>query len=168
MLTYSIVKESSTDDKDRRELKVVQFGAKTANVVSSFGEDSHPLENMIAIYANTSEKGDNVVLGYINTNQIAAIGEKRLFSLMEDGSLSFSIHLKNDGTCEIGGDGDFAVRFNKLQEQFDQLVTDFNNHVHNTTATVGPGPTPGTITPPTVPSTADISAAKIEEIKVPG
>lgn len=167
MLTFSLVKESNIDDKDRRELKVVQFGAKTANVVSSFGEDSHPLNDMIAIYASTSEKGDNVILGYINKNQIAAIGEKRLFSLMEDGSLSFAIHLKNDGTCEIGGANDFAVRFNELKAGFDQLKSDFNDLVQayntHTNPANGSSPPPNQATP----STASIDAAKIDKIKVP-
>lgn len=166
-MNISVVKENIIK-AGRRILKVVEFGAKTGDVVAAFGDDSAPLKDMIALYAQTSESGDAVILGYLNKNQIAALGEKRIFSLKQDGSLSFAIHLKNDGTCEIGGDNDFAVRYNELETGFNQLKSDFNTFVqqynlHQHTA-------PNGASPPTTQATqsnADISQAKIETIKVP-
>ena len=76
--------------------------------------------------------------------------------------------MKNDETIEIGGDTDFMVRyselesaFNELRDDFNNLVTKFNTHVHPSPAggSTGPTPTGGT------PSTADITGAKINEIK---
>ena len=170
MISFSKVKESLIENGSRI-LKVVQFGAKTADSVSSFGDDSHPLNNMVAIYASTSEVGDNIIIGYINKNQIAALGEKRIFSLKEDGSLSFAIHLKNDQTCEIGGNADFAVRYNKLETAFNNLKTDMNNFITVFNSHVHISASPGSPNAPTLTSgaasAADITPAKIAEIKVP-
>lgn len=167
-LTFSVVKEYLLEN-GIRILKVFEFGAKTANVIAPFGDDSAALKDMIAIYGSTSNVGESIIIGYINKNQIATPGEKRIFSLDENGELSFAIHLRTDGTCEIGGAGDFAVRYNELETAFNQLksdlndlITSYNTHIHTdsvmglTTAT----PSQGT------PSVADITPAKISEIKV--
>jgi len=61
---------------------------------------------------------------------------------------------------------DFAVKFNELKAAFDQLVSDFNTHIHATTAVVGGGGATGVISPTTPPSTADISDSKVERIKL--
>lgn len=71
-----------------------------------------------------------------------------------------------DGTiAELMGNADFAVRYSELETAFNQLKSDFDNHTH-----LVPGVTSGsfsaTATAPTN-STADISGAKIDEIKVP-
>jgi len=69
--------------------------------------------------------------------------------------------------------GDNMVRFNELKTAFDQLKSDFDNHVH-TNASTGfslvdslAGAVSGSTGSPTVASTADIDPAKIEEIEVP-
>ena len=169
MISFSIVKENILNG-GKRVLKVVQFRVKTADVVGPFGEDSHPLKDMIAVYAGTAEVGDNVIIGYFNENQLAAEGEKRMFSLKPDGTLSFAIHLKNDGTCKIGGDADNAVRYSALETAFNKLKTDLNNfitsyntHIHTDSVF---GPTTATPAQAT-PSSADITPAKINEIKTP-
>jgi len=163
-ITLSLVKENIIDSF--RSLKVFQFGAKTADVAAPFGDDSAPLENMSAIFADTSNIGEPVIIGYLNKNQIATEGEKRIFSLDPDtGNISFAVHLRTDGTCEIGGDTDFMVRYSALETAFNELKDKFNTHIHTTTGTVGPTAVPGVITPPTTQSNADISGAKIEEIK---
>lgn len=167
MITFSLVKENLLES-GKRLLKVIQYGTKTADVAAAFGDDSAPLKDMIAIYANTSENGDNIIIGYLNKNQISAAGEKRIFSLKSDGSLSFAIHLKNDGTCEIGSDTDNAVRFSKLEEGFNKLRDDFNSFV-NTSYNVHSHANSGAAPPSSLgtSSTANITAAKIDEIKVP-
>ena len=168
MITFSRIKEV-TIDKGFRFLKVLQFGAKTADSVAPFGDDSHPLKDMIAIYAKTSEVSENVVIGYINKNQIAEVGEKRIFSLKEDGSLSFAIHLKNDGTVEIGGNDDNAVRFSKMQEAFDELRDDLNSHITNYNTHFHPA-TAGTTSPTasqSQPSTADVTPSRVDNVKLP-
>ena len=77
-----------------------------------------------------------------------------------------------DGTIELNGAADFAVAYNDLKTAFDQLKSDFNNLVTNFTShvhagvTVGAGSTGVTATPG-VPSTADMSGAKVSTIRVP-
>ena len=150
-------------EKSKRLLKVIQFGPKTAMNAAPFGDDSHPLKDMVAIYAKTAERGEPVILGYLNKNQIASVGEKRMFSLTPSGELSFAIHLKNDGICEIGGNVDNMIRYQPL----DTAVQAMNAHVNQelvkiATAITGVG---GTYTPQ--PLNMDISASKIESIKTP-
>lgn len=80
----------------------------------------------------------------------------------------------NSSTTEINGNADNAVRysaletaFNQLKQDYDNLVSGFNAHVH-ATAAVGP-PVPPTPVPPFIPassSTADITGSKIDEVKV--
>lgn len=145
------------------------------NEVGPFGIDSNPVKDMVAIMAPTSEIGKDVIIGYINTNQMAEVGETRLFSTDLDGVEQIFIHLKNDGNIEFGDNADNLVRFSKLKLEFDNLKNDFNSlvtaynsHVHITTATVGATAVPGIISPTTstgTPSTADISPSKIDELK---
>jgi len=166
----NFVKVISTRLKESkgRWIKVLRMGKSDVQEcveVGPFGNDSNPLKDFIAVYSPTGEIGKTAIIGYINREQLAEPGENRSYSLQSDGSLSFYTWMKNNGTMEIGGDTDFMVRFSELETGFNQFVSDFNAHTHITTATVGATPTPGVIAPPTAPSTAEISGAKIEEIK---
>lgn len=163
MITFSKVKEVLVE-AGIRVLKVTQYGAKTADVVSSFGDDSHPLKNMVAIYGETGENGENIILGYINKNQIAKEGEKRIFSLKPDGTLSFSIHLKNDGNCEIGGAEDFAIRYNKLNEALQQQLIQSLNQQLSAIAS-GISSAGGTYTPQNI--SLDLTESRVDNIKLP-
>lgn len=82
------------------------------------------------------------------------VGERRIYS--SDGvGRKATILWKNNGQLELNGKGDFAVRFSKLEEGFNQLVADFNNHSGHS---IGSTPTA---------STASIADAKIDSIEVP-
>lgn len=136
--------------------------------ISLHGFESRPVKDMVAVYAKTEHDGDDVIIGYLVKSAITKVGETRMFSTDNNGTELFSIHLKNNGTAEIGGDSDNMVRYSNLESAFNQLRTDFNslvtiynNHVHG-------NPSPGVITLPTSPaqaSTADITGARINEIK---
>jgi hypothetical protein len=79
--------------------------------------------------------------------------------------------IPTNGNIEINGDQDYAVAYNDLKTAFDQLKSDFDNFVNitynlHTHATAPPGP----ISVPSVTgssSSADMSGAKIDSIKVP-
>jgi len=158
----NVTKTISTSIKNAvRFVKFLRMGksdVQECRQIAPYGVDSAPIEGMAAIYAKTSEVGKPVIIGYVNKNQIAEAGEYRTFSTDSDGGVQFYIHLKNDGTAEIGGDTDNMVRYSELKIGFDKLKADFNAHIH--TGNMG-APT----TPPTLPSTADISNSKINEIK---
>lgn len=171
----NIVKVISTKIvSNKRLIKFLRFGKSDVqenNEVGPFGFDSNPIKDMAAVYAKTSQNGESVIIGYINKNQISDIGESRIFSTDAEGLLKFYLHLKNDGTAEFGGDTDFMVRFSKLEEAFDEIKMDLNNvinvfnaHTHPTAPT-GPISIPTGAGIPLQPSVADISPAKIEEIK---
>lgn len=82
------------------------------------------------------------------------------------------IKILSDGTIQINGDVDNAVRYSALETAYNTLKTDLNNlistfnaHVHPFVG-VGPG-NPGTTSTsatPGTPSTGDISGAKIDEV----
>ena len=93
-------------------------------------------------------------------------GEKKIYSQENDSIKAFILLLKS-GIIHINGDNDFAVRFTALETGFNQLKSDFNGsliHIHSGVTTGGG--VSGPPTPPTVPSAADISGAKVNEVKI--
>ena len=173
----NFVKVISTRLKESkgRWIKVLRMGKSDVQEsveVGPFGNDSNPLKDFVAVYSPTGEIGKTAIIGYINRNQLSEPGENRSYSLKSDGSLSFYTWMKNNGTMEIGGDTDFMVRFSELETGFNELKSDHNSLVHkwNTfAAAYVPGGPSVVGLPPTAltdtASTADISGAKIEEIK---
>ncbi len=172
----NLVKVISTeiDNLNRRVVKFLRMGksdVQTSIEALPYGIDSNPIKDMVAVYAPTGEKGKTVIIGYLNKNQIADIGEVRTYSTNEDGEEQFYTWLKNDGTLELGGDGKNVARYQELETAFNELRDDFNNfvntvynvHVHSGVlsgfASTAVTPSIGT------PSTADITGAKIDEIK---
>jgi len=172
-MNFVKVDSFSIDSLARRVVKFLRLGksdTQTSFEVGPFGVDGAPLKDWIAVYAPTGEKGKTAIIGYINKNQQAAAGELRLYSLDDDGEEQIYIWLKKTGVIELGGTDDNAVRysklaeaFNELKEDFNTLVTTYNGHKH-TGVTAGPGST-GTTPSAGVSSNADITPAKINEIK---
>lgn len=165
---------SSTVESGKRIVKFLRLGLRdvqTSFEAAPFGTDSNPIKNMVAVYMPTGIKGKTVLVGYINKNQLAGVGELRHYSTGEDGAVKFYTWLKNDGTYEVGGDADNMVRYSELESAFNDvkgkvndLVTAFNSHTHVLTLSAGTG----SAAPPAnqqTPTTADISGAKIDEIK---
>ena len=150
-----LVKTISTsfDTFKKRIVKVMVMGkndVQTCQQITPFGVDSNPTPNLVAVYAKTGEMGKTVIIGYLNKDLLAGIGETRLFSTDEVGVLKSYIWLKNDETIEIGGDGDFMVRYSALATAFNLLKTDLDT-------------VRAALSLP--PSLADISGAKIDKIK---
>jgi hypothetical protein len=172
-----LVKIDSTtiDNLGRRLAKMIGFGTRdvrTALQIGPYGVDAHPIKGMIALYAKTTQHGKDVIVGYLNRNAIAALGEHRIFSTDEDGQVKTYVHCKNDGVLELGGNEDFGVRFSKLQEAFNELKADhndlvskYNTHTHQG-VTTGGGTTGATLATDTA-SNANIAPAKIDTIKTP-
>jgi hypothetical protein len=171
----STVDSTSLGILGRRIIKFLGLGRsdiQTAPQAAPYGIDSNPTQNMVAIYADLGNKGAKTVIGYLNVDSVADVGELRLFSTDSDSALQFVIHLRANGTCEIGGTTDNMVRYSKLEDAFNTLKDDLNNHIQNYNAFAAayvPGSPSALGTPPTAatstPSTADITPAKIDEIK---
>jgi len=173
MITVTKVISSRIDSSNRLLVKFTRMGKDdTQETLTSapYGIDSNPIKDMIALHATTGVSGESVLIGYINKNAIADIGELRLFSTDESGTEVMYLHLKNDSTMEIGGNNDYMVRYSKLETAFNQLKSDFNSLVSIFNTHVHTGVTPGVgssgPTPLSVASSgADITPAKILKIK---
>lgn len=162
---------STVNSLNQRVVKFFRFGkddVQTALEYSPYGLDSNPIKDMIALYSPTTDNGETAIIGYLNKNQKAGPGEFRTFCTDVNGAEKFYTWLKADGTLEIGGNTDNMVRFSKLELAFNQLKSDFNNHITAYNLHVHTGGTiSGStgITTPGAVSAADISLAKIDEIK---
>jgi hypothetical protein len=114
MVTLSKVKDTFVE-KSKLIIKVLQFGAKTAKQVNPFGIDANPLDNYTAIYSDTSNAGESLIIGYINKNYITEKGEIRLYSLNDEGEVQAYAYCRKNGVLELNGSEFSAVRFENLQ-----------------------------------------------------
>lgn len=155
---------------------------RTAKGYGPFGTDSNPPKGTVAVYAKTEVDGREVFLCYLNKNQLAAVGDNRLFSTDSNGGFKFNVWLRSDGTA-LMGDSDvpadytnFAVLFNELKTEFNAMkstlnnhISDYNTHTHPVPGvTVGLGSTTSSATLSTSsPDTSNIDNAKNTKIKYP-
>lgn len=155
---------SAFDSAKRRVLKFYRLGksdVRTAYDASPYGFDGNPIKNMRAIYSETGTVGEQVIIGYINKNLLAAPGESRMFSTDDSGNLKMFIWLKKDGTMQLGGAADNAVRYaalnTALQAEKDLINIELTK-IQAAITGVGGAYTKADIS-------VNISAAKINEIK---
>ena len=120
MITNATVDSTSTED-GMRMIKVDQFGAKEPYECAPFGFDSNPVKDMTAVYADTSENGEPVIIGYINENQLSEVGELRLYN-SEQGY----IWIKNNNTIELNGDKRTIVAFQDLKTELENTIVKVN------------------------------------------
>lgn len=176
MVNYVTVISTEINNLSQRIVKFLRNGKddiQTTEQITPFGVDSNPLKDMVAIYSPTKTKGGNVIIGYINRNQLADIGENRIFSEDSSGDLSTFIWLKNDGTMQIGGDSDNMVRYSTLKSEYDKTKDVLDSIL--TILTGAPINEPGNGSPSALQAalsgalagkaTGDITGSKIEEIK---
>lgn len=161
--------------------------------MTPWGYDGNPVPETPGVYCKIDSTDDPRVIGYVLQNRRALPGEVRIYSTDNNKAEQNYIWIRKDKSIEIGGDADNMVRYSKLEEAFNELKTDFNNLVakHNAlkddfnalvtkfnshTHSYLPGP--GAATPSAPPaslgssstatgssSSADITPAKINEIK---
>lgn len=177
----NLVKVISTSIINNKTLvKVLRYGkndVQTPKQITPYGIDSNPVKDMIAVYAKCGSDNNNVVIGYINKNSIAKVGEMRLFSTDKDGIEKFYYYLKGDGTTEIGGNGNFAVKYNELKTEFNKLkdtTDDLVQKWNSFCSLYTPGSPSSLGTPPTLssstvsPNMSDITQTKNDKIKTIG
>lgn len=163
----NLVKVISTDYDTfkKRIVKLLRLGrndVQTALEVSPFGLDSNPLKDMIAVYSPTNEQGKTVLLGYLNKNQKAQVGEFRTFCVDSRGTQIFYTWLKNNGTYEIGGNNDNIVRYAKLDIALQDEVNKINIELGKISAAIATAG--GSYTP--TPISVDILPSKVTEVFV--
>ena len=157
----------------KRELKLDLYGAgdtRTAAECAPYGFDSNPVKGMLAIYGETDSNGKRVIVGYINKNQVAGVGESRMYATNSSGAVQIALFLRSDGTMEVGGSANHMTQyegletaFNDLKTKVNDLITKYNTHTHTGVQT-GAGTSAVTAAIET-PSTADITGAKLDNIK---
>lgn len=110
--------KSSVLEQGKRILKSIGLGgsAMTTKECYPFGFDSQALENWTAVYAETSNRDEAVVVGYINKTQLAAAGESRMYSLDSSGQALAFVHCKADGILQLNGADFDSVRFGPLDQ----------------------------------------------------
>ncbi len=163
MIWLTTTLSTAVDSMNRLIQKVRRLGKydiQTAPIAAPYGIDCNPIEGMVAIFAETSMKGDQVIIGYVNKNAIAEVGGLRLFSTNSAGAEQFYVYLRASNNLELGGDARHLARFEELETAFNELKSAYNSHTHLSTATGTP--TSGV----SVSSSADISACKIDNITV--
>lgn len=146
----------------KRILKFLKYGlsdVRTAPESAPWGVDCNAPKDAIAVYVKTEHNGDDIIIGYINKNQLAEIGGLRLYS--ENGF----IYLRQNGNLELLGDSNFAVKFNELKSAFDELQSQWNAFANSY---VPGGPANVGLPPLANPSLANIDLCKNEKIKTNG
>jgi hypothetical protein len=138
---------------------------QTVELMTPPGVNSNPVDGSIVFIAQVGSAFKVALVADDGIEPTADRGEHEIYA-SEGGVKKSSAFCKKDGTLVLNFGDDFAVRFNKLKEAFDQLKADFNTavsqynlHTHN-----------GSVPVPTLtqtPSTADIDPAKIDDILVP-
>jgi len=152
------------DELRRRLVKFLRFGkndVQTAIEAAPYGVDSHPVKDMIALYAPTTQNGKSVIVGYLNKNQLAEVGELRLFSTNTQGDEQAYVWLRSSGDIELNGDTDNLIRYSKLSNRLNTLVSDINAELAE--IAIGISAAGGAYTP--VPIAIDISDTKIDNLK---
>lgn len=112
-----------------RILKVDQYGAKTADDASPFGVDANPIDGMTAVFAESDTNGNAVIIGYIDKNKLAEIGELRLYSLSGEDALAAYLWLKADGKIHFNADTNFLVHYNELKQLLEQMENQINTEL---------------------------------------
>jgi len=161
-----------------RQIKVLR-ATIDPRTCENYRGDTSPHPDDIALLLQVGDDPDDlVVIGIDDTiARVSQAGEQRLYSYDESRNILASLYLNNNAEVVVNEGTDYAVAytklenaFNTLKQDFDNLVTTYNTHIHTTTATVGASATPGVISPTTStgsPSTADITIAKIEKVRLP-
>lgn len=140
------------------------------------GYEGIPVDGENGVVIEIGGKGKTGFIGVYPTSELDP-GEARIYARDGDGNIVSSVKCLSDGQVVINEGSNFAVRFNELETAFDQFKSDFNSfvnstyntHIHSTTATIDSGP-PGVIAPTTstgTPTSADVSPAKIDDVRVP-
>ena len=130
-----------------------------AEIYGPAGDDSPPLPGDMGFFPSNSQTGGRVCLGVIDQANApqAEPGERRLYARDADGNIVTTVWIKKDGTLELLGTADNAVRYLPLDTALQLLVTAINAALGGKLDGAG---TPGAIT-------LDISGAKVDEVKLP-
>lgn len=160
-ISISEVDSSSIED-GFINVKVEQYGAKTADQCSPAGIDSNPADQLDAVFAETEVGGEPVILGYIQDGMKTRPGEIRLFAMDVFGEEEMTdLYLRNQGIIEIGGNKDNFVSYKALAQALMKHNQELMAELAKISAAISGLGGVYTVQNPTM----DISAAKTAKIK---
>jgi hypothetical protein len=119
MISLAKFKSASIEGGKRIIKALTLGGAATAKEVYPFGFDSQALGDLTAIYADTSNKDESVIIGYINKNQLAEAGGSRMFAIGNSGEVVGFVYARASGVLELNGSAFSSVRFQSLKIAID-------------------------------------------------
>lgn len=134
---------------------------QSVQLMNQSGEETNPPNDSQVIVVSIGESFKVAVAADDNIIPTMAIGERKIYSTSA-GAVSAFINLLASGVIEINGNGEFAVGFTAMKAAFDQLISDFDLHIHSGVTTGL-----GVSGPPSAPTTADMTAAKIDDVRLP-
>lgn len=141
-----------TEEKDVQEVQLNQLSGFQSNPESE--TIVFVVENGVSYKISIAEN-DGVEPQNLET------GERIVYS-SDGGTIKSFIKFLKTGVLQLNGSGDFAVRFNALETEFNKLRDDYNVHKHTGVQTGS-----GTSGPTDTANTSDLAPAKISEIEVP-
>lgn len=155
---------SSVIENGKRIIKSKGIGGSvmTTKEVAPFGFDSQPLEGMTAIYSDTTNADESVIIGYINKNQLAGIGESRMYSVDAQGEVKATILCDASGRISLNGNAYNSVRYEPLESGLNGQNVLINAELQKISialATLGASYI-------VAPVSTNITAAKSESIKI--
>jgi len=142
--------------------------------LESHGQDNGEYYQLPGFFCRPHDGAQGVVIDCNGNNIVVSAhdyrlsittdkGETLLYSYNSSGVIQGKILIDKDGNIVINDGDDFAVKFNELKTAFDQLKSDFDLHVHNYVDS----PIGSSVTSPiSIPSTADMSSAKVDKVKI--
>lgn len=169
---YSEIATVISVDEDNMECDVSFISSnadKTVRLGATISEDDTALTNSSVLLLPKVDS--NVIVTFINETTGFVSSVTNVSKILHKVGDRY-IQIESD-FIEVGGDTDFMVRyselesaFNQLKSDFDDLVGDYNSHQHTYITPLHPS-SPGSTTGSQGGSTssADISGAKIDEIK---
>jgi hypothetical protein len=156
---------SSIIENGKRIIKSKGIGGSvmTTKEVGPFGFDAQPPEGMTAIYADTTNADESVIIGYINKNQVAGIGESRMYSVGPSGDVRANILCDSSGRISLNGNVYNSVRYEPLEYGLNSQNVLINAEFAKI-ALVLNSLAPGSYT--VAPVSTNITAAKSDTIKI--
>ena len=157
IVTGSTIGPNRHGTRDVRLLQVVisdPEDVQTAEFLSGPGDDSAPELGSKVLLIGPGPAWKAVAACSDTVAPSIDSGERKLYSVL-NGVIQAFINLLSDGTLELNGGSDFAVRYTGLESAFNQLKADFDAHTGHSTGGAPPA------------STADISGAKVTTVRVP-
>lgn len=169
MITGTVTGREFKENRDGTNLRLLlqvqvtdSDDVQTVEYMATSGEDSNPPNGSKVLIVGIGSAYKIAIAADDNIEPTMLEGEKKLYSI-EAGAIAAFINFLQSGIIELNGNADFAVRYNALETAFNQLQSDFDGHSH--LYTPGTGTPTQTSGPPA--STADITAAKVDTVKVP-